>query len=114
MADPTLKAKDLKTLESKFAKGRQGLIKFGWILQGSVVQILPPPNSPRAKARYIWTRKVNQKTVTVSLSEAQYNAFAKGIDENRKLEAALSQMRQTSQEALLGSLPGVAKRASKK
>ena len=114
MAEPTLKVKDLKTLKSNFAKDLQGLIKFEWILQGSVAKILPPPNSPRAKARYIWTRKVNQKTVTVSLSEAQYNAFAKGIDENRKLEAALSQMRQTSQEALLGSLPGVAKRARKK
>ena len=83
-------------------------------LWGRDLGILPPPNSPRAKPRYIWTRKVNQKTVTVSLSEAQYKAFAKGIDENRKLEAALSRMRETSQEALLGSLPGVAKRSRKK
>ena len=33
-----------------------------WIVQGSVVEIAPPPGAPRAKPRYIWTRKVNQKT----------------------------------------------------
>ncbi len=106
--------KKMKTWEKDFAKHQAKLSKLPWIVQGSVVEIAPPPGAPRAKPRYIWTRKVNQKTVTVSLSKQQYKAFMKAIDANRKLEKTLRDLRTISQNVLLESLPGVQKRKRSK
>lgn len=102
--------KKLKTWEKDFNKHLSKLSSLPWIVQGSVVEIAPPPGAPRAKPRYIWTRKVNQKTVTVSLSKAQYKAFMKAIESNRKVEDTLKDLRNVSQTVLLESLPGVQKR----
>ena len=102
--------KKLKTWTKEFEKHQNKLSGLPWIVQGSVVEIAPPPGAPRAKPRYIWTRKVNQKTVTVSLSKQQYKAVMKAIDANRKVENTLKQLRNVSQTVLLESLPGVQKR----
>ena len=102
--------KKLKTWQRDFDKHQSKLSKLPWIVQGSLVEIAPPPGAPRAKPRYIWTRKVNQKTVTVSLSKQQYKAFMKAIEANRKVEKTLRDLRSISQTALLESLPGVQKR----
>ena len=104
----------MKTWEKDFSKHQAKLSKLPWIVQGSVVEIAPPPGAPRAKPRYIWTRKVNQKTVTVSLSKQQYKAFLKAIEANRKLEKTLRDLRTISQNVLLESLPGVQKRKRSK
>ena len=69
--------KKMKAWTRDFSKHQGKLASLPWIVQGSVVEIAPPPGAPRAKPRYIWTRKVNQKTVTVSLSKQQYKAFTK-------------------------------------
>ncbi|MDA7511150.1 hypothetical protein N8766_01635 [bacterium] len=102
--------KKMKTWQKDFDKHQAKLSNLPWIVQGSVVEIAPPPGAPRAKPRYIWTRKVNQKTVTVSLSKQQYKAFMKAIDSNRKIEKTLKDLRTISQNVLLDSLPGVQKR----
>jgi hypothetical protein len=102
--------KKMKTWQKDFDKHQSKLSNIPWIVQGSVVEIAPPPGAPRAKPRYIWTRKVNQKTVTVSLSKQQYKAFMKAIDSNRKVEKTLRDLRTISQNVLLDSLPGVRKR----
>jgi len=102
--------KKMKTWQKDFDKHQSKLSDIPWIVQGSVVVIAPPPGAPRAKPRYIWTRKVNQKTVTVSLSKQQYKAFMKAIDSNRKVEKTLRDLRTVSQNVLLESLPGVQKR----
>jgi hypothetical protein len=102
--------KKMKTWQKDFDKHQSKLSDIPWIVQGSVVEIAPPPGAPRAKPRYIWTRKVNQKTVTVSLSKQQYKAFMKAIDSNRKVEKTLKDLRTVSQNVLLESLPGVQKR----
>jgi hypothetical protein len=102
--------KKMKTWQKDFDKHQAKLSNLPWIVQGSVVEIAPPPGAPRAKPRYIWTRKVNQKTVTVSLSKQQYKAFMKAIGSNRKIEKTLKDLRTISQNVLLDSLPGVQKR----
>ena len=106
--------KKMKTWQKDFDKHQSKLSKIPWIVQGSVVEIAPPPGAPRAKPRYIWTRKVNQKTVTVSLSKQQYKAFMKAIESNRKVEKTLRDLRTISQNVLLESLPGVQKRKRSK
>ena len=75
------------------------------LAQGNVFSIDPPSKNSRAAIRYIWTRKVNGKTVTKALSKEQYEAMKNAIEANRKVEDALRKMRDISQSAILESLP---------
>ncbi len=68
------------------------------LLQGSVNVIAP--KSPLGMTTYSWTRKVRAKTVTVRLSKAQAKTFRKAIQANRKVEAALTMLREISLEAM--------------
>ena len=79
-----------------------------WLVQGSVNVVAP--KSPAASVTYTWTRKVRAKTATVALSRQQSVAFRKAVEANRQIEAALNQLRQVSQAALLAEVPGVTKR----
>jgi hypothetical protein len=90
-----------RTLER--AVGRQP-----WLVQGSVNVMAP--RSPASSVTYTWTRKVRAKTVTVALSRQQAVAFRQAIQANRRIEEALSRLRQLSQTALLEEVPGVTKR----
>ena len=90
-----------RTLER--AVGRQP-----WLVQGSVNVVVP--RSPASSVTYTWTRKVRAKTVTVALSPQQAAAFRQAIEANRRIEEALSRLRQLSQTALLEEVPGVTKR----
>ena len=107
--------RNLVELKARFESLRDSLAKSPWILQGSVNERPPPPESTSARATYTWTRKVRGKTVTVALSRQQARAFQRAIAANRRLEETLAVMRQISQKALTESLPGVKKtRDSKK
>jgi hypothetical protein len=59
-----------------------------------------------AAGRWMWTRKVAGKTVTVALSQEQSAAFMAAIRSNRKIEKLLAEIRRQSQLHLLRSLPG--------
>ncbi len=71
------------------------------LAQGSVFQIEPPPEAPRASTRYAWTRKVKAKTVTRGLSKEEYKELKAAITANRKVESVLKRMREISQEAIV-------------
>ena len=73
-----------------------------------------PPSSPTANYTYIWTRKIKAKTVSQALSKAQYEAFNKAIETNRKIESRLTQIRQSSARNMLESIPGVKKKGTHK
>lgn len=79
-----------------------------WLLQGSVNVVAP--KSPGGNVTYTWTRKIRAKTVTIALSEMQATAFREAIAANRRVEAALVQLREVSQTALMEELPGVSRR----
>ena len=85
------------------ATGRQP-----WLVQGSVNVVAP--KSPVGRVTYTWTRKVQAKTITVALSQKQAVAFRRAISANRRIEEALSRLRQVSQTALLAEVPGVTQR----
>ncbi len=99
----------LAKLKARYESLQQSLAKQPWILQGSVNERPPPPESTSARATYTWTRKIRGKTVTVALSPQQARAFRRAIEANRRLEKTLADMRQISQTALTQSLPGVKK-----
>ena len=93
----------LETTEGRNLQLRYNALKeefstLGWLTNGSV--------SPNHPGYWRWTRKLNAKTVSVALSEAQAELFKDAISNHRKLEAILLEMRAISQEVLLKSAPG--------
>jgi hypothetical protein len=100
---------ELQQLQQRYDSLQSKLADQPWILQGTVIEKPPPPDSPGARATYMWTRKVRGKTVTVSLSRKQFHAFRRAIKANRRVEGILKAMRKLSQAALLNSLPGAKK-----
>jgi hypothetical protein len=86
---------------------RQRLAQIGYITQGSVLDRsrLHPPRSG-----YQWTRKVGRKTVTVSLSRAQYEALKEAVKNERSLWKIVGEMERLSRRILFGTLPDTRRR----
>jgi len=103
----------LSGLKRQYARLRQSLGQIGYISQGSVLQ-----RSVAASGRsgYQWTRKVAQKTVSVSLSAAQYAALKQAIANERKLWKTIQQMERISRQIIFASTADTLrrKRLSKK
>jgi uncharacterized protein DUF6788 len=93
----------MEKLREQYVRLAYELSALPWVCQGSVMHT--PPNAFR------WTRKVNKKTVTVALSKEQASLITEAITHHRKLETILKEMRLLSEKALLGSTPGVQKKA---
>jgi virulence-associated protein VapD len=88
------------------------LARTGYVSQGSVFERTPGQQG----SRYVWTRKVRAKTVTVALSQAQYQWLRQAVDNQRNLQKIIGQMQTLSRQILFETVPGVArrKRLSKK
>ena len=91
---------------------QQQLSQIGYVSQGSVFERAPTQQG----SRYVWTRKVRAKTVTVALSQAQYQWMRQAVANQRKLERLVRRMQQLSRQILFAEVPGVdrRKRLSKK
>ncbi len=90
------------------------LAQTSWICQGTLVC---RPLIRRVAGRklkkgpyYLWTSKVNAKTVCVALSQAQYRLLARAIAKNRRLQKTLEQMHRLTFKTVLEKVPGVARR----
>jgi hypothetical protein len=103
MSIEALSEAELRELERRYKTLQRNLRDVPWLLQGTVVERPPPPDSSTAKTTFRWTRKVRGKTVNVTLSRQQAIAFRRAIKANRKLEDTLQAMRTLSQTALLSS-----------
>jgi len=95
-----------RELERRHRELMRELAGLGWLTDGSVT-----PNHPGS---WRWTRKVNAKTIAVSLSTAQAELFKSAITNNRRLEEMLREIRAISQEVLLNSAEGVRRKTSAK
>ncbi len=84
-------------LQKEYARLCQSLAQTGQISQGSVVDRsrLRP-----ARFGYQWTRKVKGKTVTVALSQSEFEALGHAIANHRKLTKTLHQMERISRRIL--------------
>jgi hypothetical protein len=98
----------LQDLQDAYRVLDRAVRRHPWLVQGSINVVAP--RSPSASVTYTWTRKVRAKTVTVALSRQQSLAFRQAVEANRRIEEALSRLRQVSQVALLAEVPGVTKR----
>jgi hypothetical protein len=97
----------LRTLERQYDRLRRGLAQIGYISQGSVLDRSTLKPSRRG---YQWTRKVAQKTITVSLSPEQFQSLKQAIENERKLWKTIGEMEKISRQILFGSLPDTHRR----
>lgn len=103
----------LATWQAKYDRLRKGLAQIGYISQGSV---LKRSVASSGRSGYQWTRKVAQKTVTVSLSPSQFAALRQAVANERKLWKTIEQLERVSRQIIFASTPDTRrrKRLSKK
>jgi hypothetical protein len=104
MKNPSLSSRQVAALRTRFERCKQEVLTLDWLTEGSVTE-----NHP---GTWRWTRKVKAKTVTVALSPAQATAFRQAIDNHRRLEKLVKEMRALSQSYLLKSIAGPPRRGS--
>jgi virulence-associated protein VapD len=80
--------------------------EIGYVSQGSVFQRGPTQQG----SRYVWTRKVEAKTVTVALSVEQYRWLRQAVTNQRQLDRLVQRMQKLSHQILFTEVPGVARR----
>ncbi len=89
----------------EYRKLQKQLSNVPLLAQGNVFAAEPHPKAPRASTNYKWTRKVKGKTVSLTLSKEQFEAFKEAIAANRLIENTLTRMRQIAQDTILSTLP---------
>ncbi len=97
----------LAALEEQYDRLRKSLAQIGYISQGSV---LARSVATSGRSGYQWTRKVAQKTITVSLSREQFVALKEAVQNERKLWKTIQQMEKISRQILFASLPDTHRR----
>lgn len=84
-----------------YARRRARLGQVGWISEGYVQDRGPGVGGPC----YQWTRKVKGKTVSVALSQEQYEGLRAAIANWRVVQATLREMQRLSRQLLFATLP---------
>ena len=97
---------NLAQIESEYARLRARLARLGWISQGYVQDRGPGAGGPC----YQWTRKVKAKTVSVALSQEQYEALKQAIANWREIQKILQRMQVLSREIIFTTLPNPPRR----
>jgi hypothetical protein len=111
-----MKSRNLPTepLRRRFARLAASLGKTGWVLVGTIRPRRIPSRRGGSKTLlgpyYQWTFKDQGKTVTINLSASQVRAFQRAIDQNRRIEQRLAQMRSLSRLFLERTTEGVKRR----
>jgi len=104
----------LDGLIRRFNQQRDILLPEGYLLQGSVVKrYLQHPTRGAVKAYgpyYLWTRKINNKTVTRALTADQAQIICKAIQANRRFEQRIAKLRAFSEQIILAITPCVTTR----
>ncbi|HWF05602.1 MAG TPA: hypothetical protein VHA06_18090 [Candidatus Angelobacter sp.] len=97
----------LAALKGKYNRLRKNLAQIGYISQGSVLQ-----RSVAASGRSgcQWTRKVAQKTHSVSLSPPQFAAMKQAVTNKRKLWKTIQLMEKVSRQIIFASTPDTQRR----
>lgn len=91
----------LAGMEAQYTRLRVRLSRVGWISQGYAQDRGPGAGGPC----YQWTRKVKGKTVSVALSQEQYQALQSAIVNWKEMQEILKQMQTLSREVIFGTLP---------
>jgi hypothetical protein len=96
----------LKQWQKEYDRLKQHLAQVGWISQGYVQDRGPGAGGPC----YQWTRKVKGKTVSVALSQEQYEGLRQAIADWRQVQQTLQEMQRLSRQVLFETLPHPSRR----
>ena len=101
------KSASIAAWKKQYNQLRKSLARIGYISQGSVLQ-----RSVAASGRsgFQWTRKVAQKTVTISLSQPQFLALGQAVTNERKLWKTIQLMERVSRQIIFASTPDIQRR----
>jgi len=104
----------LNQLLRSFNKQAEEIQPEGYILQGSVIRRhLQRQVGDAFKTYgpyYLWTRKIDNKTVTQALTAEQAKIIGEAIRRNHELERRLARLRFLSEQIVKTISPGVVKR----
>ena len=104
----------LNALIRRYNQCVEGIAPEGYVLQGSVVQRHLHRTGSRGSKAYgpyfLWTCKVDNKTVTHALTREQAQIIEQAICANRQLEQRLAKLRALSQQIIFAITPCVARR----
>ena len=89
-------------LQRHYRQLSRSLGQIGYISQGSVQDRTARQGGG---AGYQWTRKVAQKTVTVSLTGEQFSKMKDAVGNYRKLRQQLKEMEKLSRKIIFQSAP---------
>lgn len=101
------KASATVALQREYERLRQSLTQIGYISRGSVLE---RSVATSGRSGYQWTRKVAQKTVTVALSRAQFEAMKRAVANERMLWKTIQKMERISRQILFGTVPDTHRR----
>ncbi len=86
----------------------------GYVLQGSLVRRYLQRGRASSKKTYgpyyLWTRKIDGRTVTKALSAEQAKLIGDALRNNRRLESNLAELRRLSEQIIFAISCGVPKR----
>ena len=87
--------------EAQYTRLRARLAAVGWISEGYAQDRGPGAGGPC----YQWTRKVRAKTVSVALSQEQYEWLKEAIANWRQVQQTLKAMQRLSRQVLFETVP---------
>lgn len=93
--------------QRRYERLRQSLTSLGYISQGSVQD---RTTRKGGGAGYQWTRKVAQKTVTVSLTVEQFARLREAVGNYRRLRKQLAEMERISRRIIFNETPHPSRR----
>jgi hypothetical protein len=112
MNSPTLA--NLGLPPAAYRQLQQRLARTSWICHGTLVcrPLIRRLRGRRVKKGpyYLWTCKLNGRTQSLALSQAQYRLLAEAIANRRKLQQTIDRMGTLSLKTILKTIPGVKKR----
>jgi len=88
-------------IESRYRELVHQLGRTSWISEGYVQDRGPGAGGPK----YQWTRKVKGKTVSVALSQEQFEWLRTAIEDWKTLQKLLREMQMLSRQVLFTTMP---------
>jgi hypothetical protein len=92
---------ELKDAEAAYEELVKELSRTSWISEGYVQDRGPGAGGPK----YQWTRKVKGKTVSVALSQEQFEWLRTAIENWKRMQDLLRRMQMLSRQVLFTTLP---------
>ena len=92
---------DVSQAKAAYTRLARRLASVGWISEGYVQDRGPGAGGPH----YQWTRKVRGKTVSVALSQEQFEWLQEAIANWRQVQHTLKEMQRLSRRMLFETLP---------